>query len=784
MSSNQKSSSRLGHHPEHGHDMLLYESRDEQFASIAPFIRDGLAAGEKCLYAFHDTTEDEVITALRERGIAVEAAIESGQLSLRPATELYLSDGDFDPERMVELLDQKLTETRDAGYNRLRTTGEMMWATEYGVDIDRIEAYERQIDTFYENDFVIGLCQYDRSQFPSERLDNVLRTHPQVTYEADRRTNLYYEPQAEHGQDGGTEAGLDRKLETISAQKQIADSLTERERTLSLLGQARDQLREAEPDEIERIAGEIISEIIDPSLVSFWRYDSSIGQLQRQVTRNTVRGVDPAAVLEALDGRIWDVFVENEPQEFTVNTGSQVTGIVFPVGQHGVVLVGVPGQTPLTETDLDFVTAVTEHTKAVLDNVTYERDLEAKNDRLREQNAKLERVNQINAVIREINQSLVDATTEAEVAQAVCELVVQETCVDFAWFGSYEPATETLTPMQDAGDGQGYLDALTLDDSWSAREPSGCVAESRKIETVQNIYDGPSLEQWQTHALKRGFQSVVSLPVCFDDSMYGVLSLYSETPEIFDEKLVTVLDELSDSVAHAINSIRRKQALVTGSVTELKIRVTDTTLDVVDFVNKNDCRVDIDEVLSANEGGFRVFATCQDVSPGEIRSFGTISPTIDELEVLSEGETTHTCECTVTEQCLVSHLLTHNAIPQSIRVEDGEAHLVLQLPQEMNVRGFMEMFSTKYPSAEVVARYSREQSLRRSEDVDTQLENELTERQREILTVAYHSGYFEQPRGRSAEEIADSLDVSRPTVSRHLREAERRIFSLLFDEER
>lgn len=784
MSLNQESTSNFGHQPDHDHSVLLYESREEQFASTAPFIQNGLQAGEKCLYLFHDNTEDDVITALKERGVAVEAAIESGQLSLRPATELYLTDGAFDPERTAELLDTELSEIRDTEYTRLRAAGEMTWVTEHDVDIDRIEAYERQIDELYQDNFLIGLCQYHRSQFSSEGLDNVLQTHPQVTYEADRRVNLYYESQAEYGEGRTTEAVLDRKLETISAQKQIEDSLIQRERALSLLGQARDQLREAEPDEIERIAGEIIAEVIDPSLVSFWRYDSSTGQLQREVTRNTIGDVDPAAIVADLDRRTWDVFVENEAQEFTVNAESRVRGIVLPTGQHGVVLVGVPGQSSITEADLDFVTAVTEHTKAVLDNVTHERDLEAKNDRLREQNAKLERVNQINAVIREINQSLVDATTEAEVAQAVCELVVQETCVDFAWFGSYEPATETLTPTHDAGDGQGYLETLTLEDSWTTQEPSDCVATFREIETVQNIYDGPSLDQWQTHALKRGFRSVVGLPVCFDDSMYGVLSLYSATPEIFDEKLVTVLDELSDSVAHAINSIRRKQALVTGSVTELKVRVTDTTLDVVDFVSKNDCRVDIDEVLSANEGGFRVFATYQDVSPGEIRSFGTISPTIDELEVLSEGERTHTCECIVTEQCLISHLLTHNAVPQSVRVEDGEAHLVLQLPQAMNVRVFMEMFSTKYPSAEVVARDSREQSLRRFEDVDAQLDNELTERQREILTLAYHSGYFEQPRVRSTEEIADSLDVSRPTVSRHLREAERRIFSLLFEEER
>lgn len=92
------------------------------------------------------------------------------------------------------------------------------------------------------------------------------------------------------------------------------------------------------------------------------------------------------------------------------------------------------------------------------------------------------------------------------------------------------------------------------------------------------------------------------------------------------------------------------------------------------------------------------------------------------------------------------------------------------------------MFQSTYPDAEVVARRNRMESLQHTADVESQLEDELTERQLEILKLAYRSGYFERPRGRTAEELADELDVSHPTVSRHLREAERQVFSLLLDD--
>ena len=49
----------------------------------------------------------------------------------------------------------------------------------------------------------------------------------------------------------------------------------------------------------------------------------------------------------------------------------------------------------------------------------------------------------------------------------------------------------------------------------------------------------------------------------------------------------------------------------------------------------------------------------------------------------------------------------------------------------------------------------------------------LTDRQQTALGHAYHNGYFSWPRGATAEEIADTMDISSPTLHYHLRQAER-----------
>jgi predicted DNA binding protein len=59
----------------------------------------------------------------------------------------------------------------------------------------------------------------------------------------------------------------------------------------------------------------------------------------------------------------------------------------------------------------------------------------------------------------------------------------------------------------------------------------------------------------------------------------------------------------------------------------------------------------------------------------------------------------------------------------------------------------------------------------------------LTDRQRGVLQTAYLCGYFESPRATSGTALADSLGVSQPTVSHHLRAAERALCAVLFEGE-
>jgi predicted DNA binding protein len=61
------------------------------------------------------------------------------------------------------------------------------------------------------------------------------------------------------------------------------------------------------------------------------------------------------------------------------------------------------------------------------------------------------------------------------------------------------------------------------------------------------------------------------------------------------------------------------------------------------------------------------------------------------------------------------------------------------------------------------------------------LAGNLTERQRTALEAGYFGGFFEWPRHRNGEEVADSLGIGASTFHQHVRKAERKLLERVFD---
>lgn len=115
-----------------------------------------------------------------------------------------------------------------------------------------------------------------------------------------------------------------------------------------------------------------------------------------------------------------------------------------------------------------------------------------------------------------------------------------------------------------------------------------------------------------------------------------------------------------------------------------------------------------------------------------------------------------------------------------------EYELVVDMPLEaapnggirVTLIGEEEQFREAIEDVPEGIRLELEQITDYRPDADDSL---LTDRQREILAVAVHEGYYDVPRRASRDDLAETLDLSGGTVSEHLRKIEATVLANYID---
>lgn len=174
----------------------IYKSDEEHRRIIIDFVRQGIERKEKMIYLVNLQTVAQLEDMLKNAGVAVSEVTAKGQLVIMTAKGAYLSEGQFDPVKMIALLREETDKAVAEGYTALRATGEMTWALAGAPGCERLIEYEAMLNNFFPNNRCYGICQYDRRRFDSEMILDILHTHPRVLvgqqgYDNER---MYYVP--------------------------------------------------------------------------------------------------------------------------------------------------------------------------------------------------------------------------------------------------------------------------------------------------------------------------------------------------------------------------------------------------------------------------------------------------------------------------------------------------------------------------------------------------------------------------------------------------------------
>ena len=122
------------------HVCAFFNSPDEEYRVLLPFIKEGFERGEKAFHIVNPALRKEHLRRLESVGIDTDAAEKDGQLALRNWEDAYLREGRFDQDKMLALIEEVLDEGKQQGFPLTRLVAHMEWALEDrpGVnDLDR-----------------------------------------------------------------------------------------------------------------------------------------------------------------------------------------------------------------------------------------------------------------------------------------------------------------------------------------------------------------------------------------------------------------------------------------------------------------------------------------------------------------------------------------------------------------------------------------------------------------------------------------------------------------------
>jgi hypothetical protein len=128
------------------HICAFFNSSDEEYRVLLPFIKEGFERGEKAVHIVDPNLRDDHIKQLQSAGIEVHEAGRRGQFELLNWEDAYLREGHFDQDKMLALIEEVLDGGHQQGFALTRLVAHMEWALEDRPGVNDLVEYETRLN--------------------------------------------------------------------------------------------------------------------------------------------------------------------------------------------------------------------------------------------------------------------------------------------------------------------------------------------------------------------------------------------------------------------------------------------------------------------------------------------------------------------------------------------------------------------------------------------------------------------------------------------------------------
>jgi len=160
------------------HVCAFFSSRQQEYDTLLPFVRDGLELGERAYHVLPSQYREEHLEQLRGAGIDVAAAQRRRQLEVATPQETYLRGGRFDKDAMLVLIQEALETGPTLGFPLTRLIAHAEGVLQDWSNINGWIEYETRLNDVLPRYDDPVICTYDANLLNGSIAVDILRTHP------------------------------------------------------------------------------------------------------------------------------------------------------------------------------------------------------------------------------------------------------------------------------------------------------------------------------------------------------------------------------------------------------------------------------------------------------------------------------------------------------------------------------------------------------------------------------------------------------------------------------
>ncbi|MFP8951744.1 bacterio-opsin activator domain-containing protein [Natrialbaceae archaeon A-arb3/5] len=460
--------------------------------------------------------------------------------------------------------------------------------------------------------------------------------------------------------------------------------------------------------------------------------------------------------------------------------GAEYPSVHVPIGARGVLSIVLGTDETVDDRDVHLAEMLTVNVGTAIDRAERVQLLRTHEHEMRQQRDHLEAHNRINRLVQEIGRQLIEATTREELEQTICDRLANSELYHSAWIGDIEASTDRVTTR--VGAAISDRDLAAINEMSVSSIGNGAVErmiETGSVEVVTHYRVDRRHSGVDDSATEP--RSTAAVPLAYGDRLFGVLVVNGTGEEVVSDETLLGFESLGKVTGFAINAIRDRTLLLSDSVIELEFEITDPESFYFRVSSELGCECRFERSVPIEGRKVLNYHTITGSDPATVLEVAATAEEIEDARVVQADEDRVLLQ-TLTSSSTVHIALEGGATLRSAVVTDGEARIVLEVPQTANVRGVVSVFEESFERVDLVAKRERDRSIQTAAEFRQTVDSGITEKQRSAIESAYAAGYYDWPRAITAEELAESMEISPATLHQHLRKGIQGLLSAFLDE--